>query len=645
MKIKIIAIALPLVLLSSFWIVIPLSALETLFIDYPSTIESEDFFVMEGKDFLVMVSADGLPIPDATVTFAGQTHYTNEVGVAFAKAPIGQTGKLSMSVGKEGYQGRVANIGVRHEGSADPDEQLVINIPEFTRSGEGVIITITTAEGAPVDDAEVVVEWSNDIMYTNGGVTRFTTPSVDTVQTYAIQACKDNYYHDIAWILIYPAGTPELVIETPSKSIYEEQNIEITVTDGEEQINAVEITVEWNDETYITENGCVHIRAPPVDETTEFTINASLEGYIPATTTITVMDTLYWLEMTVPTEVMEGEHFQVIVTVNSTSGASSLIVPGIMVTFLGITYPTENGMVRLTAPLVDYDREYQITASHPEYTSDQATILVRNSGLTFLTIDTCASVNENTSFIVNITANGHPIEQALVTFNEENKVTDQNGQVEFISPQVDEDTNTEINASKQGYHYALSSILVVNLDVTPGKEPGEDINRTLITEAIQNGNIGAEITFQKEAEQIKITKIIHANITVNSSILGEENTIALVVNGDEEIGKTIFLTINDDILPLRDIVVKYDGVQINEADTLIDVLNANDDGALPEYFIVNQSTLLISVPRFSEHQIIVSSISEAIEAVGGVTMVIMYITIIAIVGLLYIVPILYFQKK
>jgi len=721
MRIKIVSIVVSIVLLASFWIVIPVYAEDTLTIEYPSTMQSEDFFVMEGEEFMIKVSANGIPLYGATVTFEELSNYTNDFGVGFAYAPVGDTGKKSLSVGKDGYENLVTNVGVRSAGSAAPDEQLVIDIPEYIRSGEGLIVSVTTAEGSPVDGAEILVEWDDEIMYTTEGSTWFVTPSVDAVQTYSIQACKEGYYHDMTHILIYPAGTTELVIETPSYTIYEEGNIQINVTDGEEELDGVEVTVEWNDETYITEDGSVTIQAPLIDETTDFIIQASLDGYIPSTASITIVDVIYWLEMSAPYEITEGGGFEVSVWGDSSGAAAPLLTHGITVLFDGENYPVENGVVNLIAPMVDEDSEYQIIASHPDYTSAQHTILVKDTDMPTLVIDRPSSVNENESFIVYIASDGNPIENALVTFNEESLLTDQDGQVEFTTPPVDQNQNFEITASKEGYHSETASILVVNLvlegwiygmvtnsfgepiddveicallsneeeydctftlvdgtynlSVDPGTytveaskegystsivdnvvvlENGstevyfilENENEEIINEAIKNGNIGAKISFQEDRGQLWTEQIVYTDITISSKMDEKNKEITLIVMSENVTGKTIMFSLPKTLFKMDWIVIKYDGIQINKANNLSDVLNSSDDGPDSEFYVIesenNAFLMFVSIPFFSEHTITIASI---VEAVGGITMVIMYIAIIAIVGILYVVPIIYFQKK
>lgn len=72
---------------------------------------------------------------------------------------------------------------------------------------------------------------------------------------------------------------------------------------------------------------------------------------------------------------------------------------------------------------------------------------------------------ENSNFTVTVTTiGGTPMPNALVVFDEYSSVTDENGNVHFIAPQVSQETVYEITASKQGYISATTSITVKPLE-------------------------------------------------------------------------------------------------------------------------------------------------------------------------------------
>ena len=71
-----------------------------------------------------------------------------------------------------------------------------------------------------------------------------------------------------------------------------------------------------------------------------------------------------------------------------------------------------------------------------------------------------------------ITGQYIPVEGAIVEFNGEKKVTDDQGVVVFVAPEVNIDTRYPITASKADYKTAFSKIIVTNNDTLNGKIQG-----------------------------------------------------------------------------------------------------------------------------------------------------------------------------
>ena len=73
--------------------------------------------------------------------------------------------------------------------------------------------------------------------------------------------------------------------------------------------------------------------------------------------------------------------------------------------------------------------------------------------------------------------------------------------------------------------------------------------------------------------------------------------------------------------------------------------NPDNDGSHPEYLIIIGSDgwqVIVSVPHFSEHTIIISSV---VEAISSTTAIVLYIAIVAILGIMYIVPFFLVRKS
>lgn len=173
-------------------------------------------------------------------------------------------------------------------------------------------------------------------------------------------------------------------------------------------------------------------------------------------------------------------------------------------------------------------------------------------------------------------------------------------------------------------------------------------NRKKVEESIIQGSFGGEITVQKEENKALYDhEIMIYDGVVIEPVTISQGRISIIVSGDENSsGRTIAINVDQYVFDTNgDIVVEYDGETIRMADDINDVLNPNDDGSHPEYLIAQGTKgtqILISIPHFSEHEITVYSLAEAI---GGITAVILYIIVIAIIAIVYILPIRFVQKK
>ncbi len=134
--------------------------------------------------------------------------------------------------------------------------------------------------------------------------------------------------------------------------------------------------------------------------------------------------------------------------------------------------------------------------------------------------------------------------------------------------------------------------------------------RKKIENAFSNGSIGGEV-FIDGKQTDNISYFGNISINVDKAML-EEGKIVLNVKGDNgEYGKVIKVGIAK---MHGKIIVTYDGRVINEASSIEDILNPNDDGSNPEYYKLYSDKegtfLLISIPHFSEHTISIEFIVE-----------------------------------
>lgn len=79
-----------------------------------------------------------------------------------------------------------------------------------------------------------------------------------------------------------------------------------------------------------------------------------------------------------------------------------------------------------------------------------------------LALSTTSSVIETETFVVTVSVNGEVAPGVLVSFNQQDILTSDQGIVTFTAPSVDEDTTFTISATFEGYSSAYDQILVVN---------------------------------------------------------------------------------------------------------------------------------------------------------------------------------------
>ncbi len=145
--------------------------------------------------------------------------------------------------------------------------------------------------------------------------------------------------------------------------------------------------------------------------------------------------------------VNEGEDFNIMITTDDEP------IEDVEVEFNDQTkYSDNKGMVSYIAPSVMLDTEYIISASKEDYTSGSEIITVLNvPNPAQLDIEAPSITPEGESFQVTVTADGQPVDDVTVTFNDQTKYTAWDGTVSFSAPSVNEDTKYTLFASKQGY--------------------------------------------------------------------------------------------------------------------------------------------------------------------------------------------------
>jgi parallel beta-helix repeat protein len=164
-----------------------------------------------------------------------------------------------------------------------------------------------------------------------------------------------------------------------------------------------------------------------------------------------------------------------------------------------------------------------------------------------LAINAPSHVTENTSFQVNVTANGMPIENAQVEFIDQTKYTDGSGSVTYKAPIVDQDTEYSIEASYEGYISATQTITVLNQE--PDSNKGWifglvcDDSRFLLKDASicviiveEDTGVTSKCTLTNEDGQY-VLSVTAGTYTVEASKNGYETSFRdIIVNKNEAVG-------------------------------------------------------------------------------------------------------------
>jgi len=261
-----------------------------------------------------------------------------------------------------------------------------------------------------------------------------------------------------------------LVVSNPI-SVVEMESFDVTVTScGIPIENAL---VGFNGLNLSTnEFGVVSFSAPEVESDTSFDIFVYRAGYVVNVSSIAVLDNssqdVPVLDISAPSSVFEGESFQVQIS------ADDVAVEGVLVVFAGaLFYTDESGIVIFTAPPVEEDITYAITASKSDYVSAESSILVLDdnaSEQSQLDIVAPSSVFEGESFQVQVSADDNFVEDVKIIFSGYTYYTNINGIAIILAPSVDSNKSIKLSANKSGYLSDEIYVLVLNEDtavVTP----------------------------------------------------------------------------------------------------------------------------------------------------------------------------------
>ncbi len=504
----------------------------------------------------------------------------------------------------------------------EPGASLVIDAPSQIYGGEILQVIVNDSEGYPVGD--VLVSISNDTLgvsdYTDmDGTVSFTSPLVEYNAPYIINASKPGYEFDQALITVI---VNSLIIYAPSEVI-EGESFVVNVTDivGNPIENAIVSCPVYPTYTFQTNrDGIALPTAPNVEEDTTFNLTASKDGYQSGITEIRVNDNTSLPEeqlvIIVSSSVTEGQIFEITVT------AGDAFIENVKIEFNGEAYYTEtDGTAAITAPQVEEDTGYLITASKADYLPNAIWIAVLNKDIVLeegwiygIVSDSSGSALEGVSVCIMIF--GGTTSKCTST--------DRQGGYNIL---VQAGTHTVI-ASLYGYEVSIKSDITVNDKTAIGvnfileeiedfeHETSSDVNEQLmqaaIGSAIEDNEMGAEISLLDSTQEIKIYRD-----DLNIEILkASEEEISINVAGEEDTPSIFAIHIpKSSILDITNINVTYDNLSI-EMGSLNSIFNLHAEE--PSYGVLitkNEAgeqvlNVIVSVPGFSEHTITISSFAS-----------------------------------
>ena len=171
------------------------------------------------------------------------------------------------------------------------------------------------------------------------------------------------------------------------------------------------------------------------------------------------------------------------------------------------------------------------------------------------------------------------------------------------------------NATIVGDSVIVSGKTTVHVNKARG---AHDKHRADISTAVAKGHVGAEATLGKrpsgDQEELVQEVVSYGNVTM-TTLRAERGNLTVAIEGHGDEGRVVVLNVDGRILGAQkrdDLTILLDNLTIPAASSIADVLDPDDDGFLPEYYVVfdpgtETFQLLVSVPHYSVHILSVNS--------------------------------------
>ncbi len=348
----------------------------------------------------------------------------------------------------------------------------IIETKEFT-------VTVKNRD-EPVVGASVLFNSAAHMTDATGDVL-LEAPDVLVTTNYGITVNKSGYRSNSSMITINNRDLDQKLMVVVNPFIVEpgEENVEIEVINRSGGLESVSIELYYEDQqrNYSTdENGKAYINTPTINNDNYFYIIVKKENYSTYTLDDEIIISLFerdfaaYLNINViPSEVNESESITVEVLNDVGLGVEGVNIWRGAVELAGST--DSEGILVFIAPSVFMDREYYLYAVKEGYNFAEATITIRDksSSQKQLKIESQNTINELEIFFITVKDNNNILLQnVLVTFNSEQKMTNEHGAVVFFTPNITSTSFYTIEAGKYGYHPASSSVEIVNIEDSNG---------------------------------------------------------------------------------------------------------------------------------------------------------------------------------
>jgi len=435
---------------------------------------------------------------------------------------------------------------------------FIIETEEFT-------LTVKNRD-EPIMYASVWFNSTVHITDVNGNVTLL-APDVLVTTNYGIMVNKTGYRSYSSMITVNDEDLGQKLMEVINPSLVEpeKEDVEIHIISKKGNLEDVSIDLYYEGQKYAEyttdDDGKAYIDTPIINNENYFSIIVKKDGYSTYYSEDEFIISLLKRDFAddlgmnvVPTEIDEGESVTVEISNDIGVGVEGVNIWRGAVELTGST--DSEGILAFIATSVFMDREYYLYAVKEGYNFAEATITIRDksSSQKQLKIESQNTINESEIFFITIKdASNILLQDVLVTFNSEQKMTNKLGTVVFFTPNITSTSFYTIEAGKYGYQPASSSVEIIDVEDSNGvsSKKLEICVEPIIIENEEfkiivrddQGNLiaGVQVTFQG----ITLFTDFKGEVTFSAPDVGRDEAPTILVTKSGYNSDSIKITIKD----------------------------------------------------------------------------------------------------